>query len=172
MLGEERIKVLNIIFVGEMGYERTLELPLNKRIEIKIIEPRMRNDSRETLQSLVGVFFEQRFKQVFQLYSHIVIVLRMMILNEREERLLVLMLKGRTMCDHFVDDATESPEINGFSMALFLDDLRGHILGGAADRIGLARLVDLQFAQAEIRQFYVPLFIDYHILGLQVSANK
>ena len=76
------------------------------------------------------------------------------------ERLLVG--EGVDTCDHFVDEDSQSPPVDGFAVALARQYLRGQVLWGAAE--GEGTVFDY-FSEAEIGQLEVTVMGDEDVLG-------
>lgn len=70
---------------------------------------------------------------------------------------------------HFVDEDTECPPVDRFSMSLVEKDLRSKVLGGSTERKrpGLD-----DFGEAEVCQFQIAIFANKKILWFQVSIDN
>ena len=67
--------------------------------------------------------------------------------------------EGWEASDHLKDDTPETPPVNCLVVALLLDDLRGEILGCAADGHGLFVLKVQSFAQPEVGHLNVTCLV-------------
>lgn len=70
---------------------------------------------------------------------------------------------------HFVDKNSQSPPVDGFSMALIQDDFRGDILRGSTNGEGSSFIED--FGEPEIGEFEVTIVGDEKIFGFEVSED-
>ena len=77
-----------------------------------------------------------------------------------EKLVTVLRFKRRMASDHFHDETTKAPPINGHPMPLLLNDLRGKVLWSAAHRHRRLIVLGEDLAEAKVRQFDVAFFVD------------
>jgi hypothetical protein len=81
----------------------------------------------------------------------------------------ILVVKGRVPGEHLVDEHSDGPPVNGFPVALALDDLGGEVLGRAAER---PRAVLDTLSKAEVGDFDVADPVDQDVLRLQISVHN
>ena len=77
-------------------------------------------------------------------------------------------LEGRVAGSHLVDEAAEAPPVDFGAVSYLFDHFRRQVLGSPADGHCVSLLVQ-HLRQAEIRQFNVPLLVQYDVLCLQAE---
>ena len=71
---------------------------------------------------------------------------------------------------HFVNKNSQSPPVNGFSVALVQNDFRGNVLRSTAD--GECSSFIKHFSKSEICKFQVTIVSDQKILRFEVPKNN
>ena len=67
----------------------------------------------------------------------------------------VFIIEWIDSCVHFINEYTESPPINGFSMSLVKDDLRSNVFRSSTNSEGSAFIEN--FSKSKISQFQVAI---------------
>ena len=70
---------------------------------------------------------------------------------------------------HFVDKDSQSPPVDGFSMALIQDDFRGDVFRGSTNGEGSSFIED--FGEPEVGEFEVAIVGDEKIFWFEVSED-
>lgn len=76
----------------------------------------------------------------------------------------VLVVEGIDACVHLVDENSQSPPVDCFSVALVENDFWGDVLRSAADREGPALGQELR--KAEVSKFEISVVADKEVLRL------
>jgi hypothetical protein len=70
---------------------------------------------------------------------------------------------------HFVDKDSQSPPVDGFSVALIQDDFWGDVFGGSTNGEGSAFVQ--YFGESKIGEFEVTIVGDEKIFGFEISED-
>ena len=81
----------------------------------------------------------------------------------------VLVVEGVDSSDHFVKQNTESPPVDGLSVTLVQQNLRGEVLWGSAQGVG-SSFDDLR--ESEIDQLEVSVGGDHQVFWFEISVDN
>ena len=171
-LGELGREIIQSVGSKYLGFKERLVLLVKKGVPLEVLEERMLHDLVGPVlgaESLLGVFLEQSVEERGELLPDGLGHFEGALADFEKEFVSVLVVEGGDADDHLVDDAAEGPPVHLLPVALFLDDLRGEVLGGAAD--GLGELVPHELGEAEVRELEIAVLADEDVLGLEVAVD-
>jgi hypothetical protein len=114
-------------------------------------------------ESVLRFFLEQHLQQTFEVFAHVVGNVRIAELDLVKELRPTFGVKRRQPHNHFINQGSQTPPINRFSMSLFIENLRGKVLRSATDRKGIA-LGDIHFGESKISESQIADFVNENIL--------
>lgn len=114
-------------------------------------------------ESVLRFFLKQHLQQTFEVFAHVVGNVGIAELDFVKELRPTLGVKRRQPDNHFINQGSQTPPIDWFSMALFIENLRGKVLRGATDRKGIA-LRDIHFGESKISESQIADFVNKNIL--------
>lgn len=80
-------------------------------------------------------------------------------------------VEGRAAGEHLVQENTEGPPVDGEAVVLAAQDLRGYVVGGAAERGGGVALAHALLAHAVVGQLDVALVVQEDVVELEVAVD-
>ena len=97
-------------------------------------------------------------------------VLRLSVLDRLEQLLAVLRVEGRQAGEHFVNDRSQAPPVDRFSMSLAREDFWGQVLRRAAEGVRVVIVLDVLLREAEVGEFRVAVLVDEHVFRLEAAG--
>ena len=150
--------------------ERLISLMIDI-VPVNIIEPWMLHNLVNSLraQSLSRVFNQQSLDELFGQIREIIWIGRLGVFYLLKQLSSVLCIKWRNSDKHLINDASESPPIDCFSIGLFVDYLWGQVLWSATDGSGF---IQDNVHPWETKVCYLDITIgsDENVLRLQVPV--
>ncbi len=84
-------------------------------------------------ESVLRFFLEQHLQQTFEVFAHVVGNVGIAELDLVKEFRATFGVKRGQPDNHFINQGSQTPPIDRFSMALFVENLRGKVLRSATD---------------------------------------
>jgi hypothetical protein len=81
-------------------------------------------------------------------------------------------IERRGQGSHLVEKNTKGPDIRLEAVALTLDDLRGEVVGGSYDGLGLGARVGKDTGDSEVTQLDDSIFVDKDVLTLKITMQN
>ena len=169
------VKVACIQWVAELGLPWCLELSAVEPVEVEGGEPRVLLDINVTatqvsdtgglasrqqlLDDILGVVSDLRRTRVLDHDNTL----------EKTDLICAVHVKWRLTNEHFIDQDTETPVINGLVVTLRHDDLGSEVFGCSAQGVCL---VYNNLGKTEINHDTVSILVDQSILRLHVAINN
>eukprot|EP00128_Syssomonas_multiformis_P018552 Colp12_sorted_trinity150504_noHs@33982 len=123
-----------------------------------------------TPQTLLRVTVQQLREEITCLAGHVVREHKLAVQNFLVHGVSVLVVERRDACKHLVDQHTQGPPVNGGAVALLLQNLGSHILGGATEGVCSLIMLDILLAQTEVSKRNIPIIVHKNVLRLEISV--
>ena len=95
------------------------------------------------------------------------------VVQDRFEKIvLVVRLERRLTGHHLVHEHAERPPVDGGAVRQLLQDLRGDVVGRAAERVGRHAVGDALLAHAKVGDFTVALAVQQDVVQFQIPEAR
>ena len=96
---------------------------------------------------------------------------RLAILDVSEQFFFIFAVEWGLAAKHFVDYATEGPPVRGLAVSLVQQDLRGQILGSAADTLGVVMAIDVLLGETEVGDLDVAIATHKDVFWFEIPVK-
>ena len=114
---------------------------------------------RATAKPLVRVFRQKTAEKVLRFLRERSRELDLLHEDELEQDVVVAVVERQPAAHELVHDDAEAPPVHRSPVVVVLEHFRREVLGRPAERLRRPAVRDVLFAQTEIRDFYVAVFV-------------